>query len=433
MIDTLCRLLDAGVTQFHVVKECEAMLQDHGYMELDMGERWELTAGGRYYVKPYSSMMVAFAAGEMPEYGRLNIGLAHTDFPMLKIKTQPDMNRSGYQTLNVEPYGGLIKETWFDRPLGLAGRVIKKTKEGIFSVLIAPDKNVFVIPNLSIHFNREINQGYKHNVHVDLQPLYGGSEAELMTLLREEAGCKGDEEIVDMDLILTVRQPAVAAGVKDEFLLTPRFDDLGCVYTTLQGFLRAQDKLPKEALSVFCLFDNEEVGSGSRQGALSNFLPYVLERICLSYGMTKEEQICARSRSFLLSADNTHAVHPNHPEKSDDEFPVVLNGGVVIKYNASQRYTTTGMTGGVFGSLCEKNDIKTQLFVNRADMPGGSTLGNLLSHSFSVPMVDIGLPQLAMHSAVETAGCEDVETMIEAIQAFYESEICQTKDGMWRI
>lgn len=327
----------------------------------------------------------------------------------------------------------MIHTSWFDRPLGLAGRVIKKTKEGIFSVLIAPDKNVFVIPNLSIHFNREINQGYKHNVHVDLQPLYGGCEAELMTLLREEAGCKGDEEIVDMDLILTVRQPAVAAGVKDEFLLTPRFDDLGCVYTTLQGFLRAQDKLPKEALSVFCLFDNEEVGSGSRQGALSNFLPDVLERICLSYGMTKEEQICARSRSFLLSADNAHAVHPNHPEKSDDEFPVVLNGGVVIKYNASQRYTTTGMTGGVFGSLCEKNDIKTQLFVNRADMPGGSTLGNLLSHSFSVPMVDIGLPQLAMHSAVETAGCEDVETMIEAIQAFYESEICQIKDGMWRI
>ena len=327
----------------------------------------------------------------------------------------------------------MIHTSWFDRPLGLAGRVMKKTKEGISSVLIAPDKNVFVIPNLSIHFNREINQGYKHNVHVDLQPLYGGSEAELMTLLREEAGCKGDEEIVDMDLILTVRQPAVAAGVKDEFLLTPRFDDLGCVYTTLQGFLRAQDKLPKEALSVFCLFDNEEVGSGSRQGALSNFLPDVLERICLSYGMTKEEQICARSRSFLLSADNAHAVHPNHPEKSDDEFPVVLNGGVVIKYNASQRYTTTGMTGGVFGSLCEKNDIKTQLFVNRADMPGGSTLGNLLSHSFSVPMADIGLPQLAMHSAVETAGCEDVETMIEAIQAFYESEICQIKDGMWRI
>lgn len=338
-----------------------------------------------------------------------------------------------YAKAEIEGYGGMIHTSWFDRPLGLAGRVMKKTKEGISSVLIAPDKNVFVIPNLSIHFNREINQGYKHNVHVDLQPLYGGCEAELMTLLREEAGCKGDEEIVDMDLILTVRQPAVAAGVKDEFLLTPRFDDLGCVYTTLQGFLRAQDKLPKEALSVFCLFDNEEVGSGSRQGALSNFLPDVLERICLSYGMTKEEQICARSRSFLLSADNAHAVHPNHPEKSDDEFPVVLNGGVVIKYNASQRYTTTGMTGGVFGSLCEKNDIKTQLFVNRADMPGGSTLGNLLSHSFSVPMVDIGLPQLAMHSAVETAGCEDVETMIEAIQAFYESEICQIKDGMWRI
>ena len=198
----------------------------------------------------------------------------------------------------------------------------------------------------------------------------------------------------------------------------------------MEGLIDGKNKI---SICVHMVMDNEEVGSGSRQGALSNFLPDVLERICLSYGMTKEEQICARSRSFLLSADNAHAVHPNHPEKSDDEFPVVLNGGVVIKYNASQRYTTTGMTGGVFGSLCEKNDIKTQLFVNRADMPGGSTLGNLLSHSFSVPMVDIGLPQLAMHSAVETAGCEDVETMIKAIQAFYESEICQIKDGTWRI
>ena len=430
-MDKICSFLNQSVSPYHAVKQVKEALKVAGFQSLEEENLWQLEPGKNYYVTRNESSLLAFSMPkEKPLY--YHLCASHSDFPKFRIKKAKKKD-AFYAKAEIEGYGGMIHTSWFDRPLGLAGRVMKKTKEGISSVLIAPDKNVFVIPNLSIHFNREINQGYKHNVHVDLQPLYGGSEAELMTLLREEAGCKGDEEIVDMDLILTVRQPAVAAGVKDEFLLTPRFDDLGCVYTTLQGFLRAQDKLPKEALSVFCLFDNEEVGSGSRQGALSNFLPDVLERICLSYGMTKEEQICARSRSFLLSADNAHAVHPNHPEKSDDEFPVVLNGGVVIKYNASQRYTTTGMTGGVFGSLCEKNDIKTQLFVNRADMPGGSTLGNLLSHSFSVPMVDIGLPQLAMHSAVETAGCEDVETMIEAIQAFYESEICQIKDGTWRI
>lgn len=430
-MDKICSFLNQSVSPYHAVKQVKEALKVAGFQSLEEENLWQLEPGKNYYVTRNESSLLAFS---MPKEKPLYYHLCASHSVFLRFRLRKAKKKDAfYAKAEIEGYGGMIHTSWFDRPLGLAGRVIKKTKEGIFSVLIAPDKNVFVIPNLSIHFNREINQGYKHNVHVDLQPLYGGCEAELMTLLREEAGCKGDEEIVDMDLILTVRQPAVAAGVKDEFLLTPRFDDLGCVYTTLQGFLRAQDKLPKEALSVFCLFDNEEVGSGSRQGALSNFLPDVLERICLSYGMTKEEQICARSRSFLLSADNAHAVHPNHPEKSDDEFPVVLNGGVVIKYNASQRYTTTGMTGGVFGSLCEKNDIKTQLFVNRADMPGGSTLGNLLSHSFSVPMVDIGLPQLAMHSAVETAGCEDVETMIEAIQAFYESEICQIKDGMWRI
>ena len=189
-------------------------------------------------------------------------------------------------------------------------------------------------------------------------------------------------------------------------------------------------KAKNQNIAVCAVLNNEEVGSVAANAADSSFVQDVLERIASSFQLDFKILL---ANSLLVSADNAHAVHPNHPEKSDDEFPVVLNGGVVIKYNASQRYTTTGMTGGVFGSLCEKNDIKTQLFVNRADMPGGSTLGNLLSHSFSVPMVDIGLPQLAMHSAVETAGCEDVETMIEAIQAFYESEICQIKDGTWRI
>ena len=293
-MDKICSFLNQSVSPYHAVKQVKEALKVAGFQSLEEENLWQLEPGKNYYVTRNESSLLAFSMPkEKPLY--YHLCASHSDFPTFRIKKAKKKD-AFYAKAEIEGYGGMIHTSWFDRPLGLAGRVMKKTKEGISSVLIAPDKNVFVIPNLSIHFNREINQGYKHNVHVDLQPLYGGSEAELMTLLREEAGCKGDEEIVDMDLILTVRQPAVAAGVKDEFLLTPRFDDLGCVYTTLQGFLRAQDKLPKEALSVFCLFDNEEVGSGSRQGALSNFLPDVLERICLSYGMTKEEQICARSQ-----------------------------------------------------------------------------------------------------------------------------------------
>lgn len=430
-MEKLCSFLNQSVSPYHTVWQVKKALCESGFEELSEENIWQLKPDKKYFVTRNESSILAFSMPkEKPAY--YHLCASHSDFPTFRIKKSKKKD-TFYAKAEVEGYGGMIHSGWLDRPLGVAGRVFVKTQEGIKSVLIAPDKSVFVIPNLSIHFNREINQGYSYNVHVDLQPLYGGNKADLAAFIRKEAGCVDEDAIVDMDLLLTVRQKAEIIGVNDEFLLTPRFDDLGCVYTTLQGFLRAQDKKPKDCLSLYCVFDNEEVGSGSRQGALSNFLPEVIERIALSYGMSKEEQICARSRSLLISADNAHAVHPNHPEKSDDEFPVVLNGGVAVKYNASQRYTTTGMTGGAFRLLCEKNGIQTQPFVNRGDMPGGSTLGNLLSHAFSVPMVDIGLPQLAMHSAVETAGCKDIETMILAIQAFYESNICQMKDGTWRI
>ena len=276
-MDKICSFLNQSVSPYHAVKQVKEALKVAGFQSLEEETLWQLEPGKNYYVTRNESSLLAFSMPkEKPLY--YHLCASHSDFPTFRIKKAKKKD-AFYAKAEIEGYGGMIHTSWLDRPLGLAGRVIKKTKEGIFSVLIAPDKNVFVIPNLSIHFNREINQGYKHNVHVDLQPLYGGSEAELMTLLRKEAGCKGDEEIVDMDLILTVRQPAVTAGVKDEFLLTPRFDDLGCVYTTLQGFLRAQDKLPQEALSIFCLFDNEEVGSGTRQGADSTFLEDILQRI----------------------------------------------------------------------------------------------------------------------------------------------------------
>ena len=428
--EKLLTFIKESPTAFQAVEMMKTRFTENGFTELKEDEHWEIKNGGKYFVIRNHSAIIAFTVPEVSS-DVFHIIASHSDSPSLKIKENPEMVENGYVKLNVELYGGALLAPWFDRPLSVAGRLIVKEDEQICEKLVTVDKDMLMIPNLAIHMNREANSGYKYNVQKDMLPLYGleSAKGSFFKTVAEAAGVK-EEDILGHDLFLYNRMPGTVWGSEEEFVSAPRLDDLQCAFSSMEGLIAGKNE---KSICVHMVMDNEEVGSGSRQGALSNFLPDVLERICLSYGMTKEEQICARSRSFLLSADNAHAVHPNHPEKSDDEFPVVLNGGVVIKYNASQRYTTTGMTGGVFGSLCEKNDIKTQLFVNRADMPGGSTLGNLLSHSFSVPMVDIGLPQLAMHSAVETAGCEDVETMIEAIQAFYESEICQIKDGTWRI
>ena len=416
-MDKICSFLNQSVSPYHAVKQVKEALKVAGFQSLEEENLWQLEPGKNYYVTRNESSLLAFSMPkEKPLY--YHLCASHSDFPTFRIKKAKKKD-AFYAKAEIEGYGGMIHTSWFDRPLGLAGRVMKKTKEGISSVLIAPDKNVFVIPNLSIHFNREINQGYKHNVHVDLQPLYGGSEAELMTLLREEAGCKGDEEIVDMDLILTVRQPAVAAGVKDEFLLTPRFDDLGCVYTTLQGFLRAQDKLPKEALSVFCLFDNEEVGSGTRQGAASTFLRDTLLRINLGLGRSYEDYLISLAKSFMISADNAHAIHPNYPEKADPVNRPHINAGIAVKYNANQKYCTDGISAAMFKELCKEAGVSCQVYVNRSDVAGGSTLGNISNTQVALNTVDIGLPQLAMHSPYETAGVKDTCDFVKLAEVFY--------------
>lgn len=428
-MEDLFSFLDKGVSPYHSVREAAKRLEENGFIKREESEEWQLEPGGRYYVSRNQSSIVAFVMPDgKPQYYHLTA--SHSDSPAFRIK-KCAMEGKYYVRAEVEGYGGMIQSSWMDRPLGVAGRIVVRTKDGVETKLVAPDKDVFVIPNLSIHFNKEINKGYTYNPQKDLQPLYGGEDADLLKFLADEAKLQSTDEILDMDLLLTVRQRAGFVGVRDEFYMAPRIDDLACAYTTLAGFLEAQNNLPDNALTVWCMFDNEEVGSGTRQGALGNFLPEILERIAGDCGMTYEERCQARSRSLLISADNAHGTHPNYPEKSDSEFPVVLNQGIVIKYNASQRYTTTGMTGAVLADLCEREELPFQRFANRADSPGGSTLGNLLSHQFSIPMVDIGLPQLAMHSAVETAGCADVETMKKVIKVFYESRIRQVRDGVW--
>lgn len=427
----LFAFIDQSVSPYHSVREAACRLEQAGFAKREESGEWRIEPGGKYYVTRNQSSIIAFAVpAQKPQYYHLTA--SHSDSPAFRIK-KSRMEGKDYARAEVEGYGGMIHSSWLDRPLGLAGRVMVRTPEGVKAKLIAPDRDIFVIPNLAIHFNREINKGYAYNPQVDLQPLYGGGDADLMDLIVREAEVSSAEEIRDMDLVLTVRQKAGYLGIGDEYYTAPRIDDLACAYTTLAGFLAALDEAGNgdEKMSLWCMFDNEEVGSGTRQGAMGGFLPEVMLRLERVFGMTEEDRLRARSKSLLISADNAHACHPNHPEKSDSEFPVIVNKGIVVKYNASQRYTTTGMTAAVFSELCRREEIPVQRFANRADLPGGSTLGNLLSHQFSIPMLDIGLPQLAMHSAVETAGCEDASYMIRAVEAFYKSAIRQEKDGYW--
>lgn len=427
-MNQLFEFINESTSTFHAVKKVASVLEERGFEHLEEMDLWKIRKGGRYYVTRNMSGIIAFAVPEeTPDC--YHITASHSDSPGFRIK-KSGIESGCYKKAEVENYGGMIMPSWLDRPLSYAGRILVDTGNGIESRLISADSDVFVIPNLAIHFNREINKGYAYNPQIDMQPVYGGRESDFLADVAKRAGVS-KEEIADMDLFLYVRQPATFLGVEKEYFMAPRIDDLAGACASLEGYLQAN--LSHSAISVFCMFDNEEVGSGTRQGALSNFLPEVVLRIEKALGISEEEGAAMKSRSLLLSVDNAHAQHPNHASKSDPEFPVDLNGGIVIKYNASQSYTTTGLTAAVFADLCEKQKIKVQKFANRADSPGGSTLGNLLGRQFSVPMLDIGMAQLAMHSAVETSGCKDYLDMKKGICAFYESDIKQVRDGKWQM
>lgn len=427
-LNYLFNFIDQSTSPFHAVREASAALDRNGFSHLEEMQTWDLEPGGKYYVTRNQSSIIAF---ELPQERPqcYHITASHSDSPSFRIK-KCRMDDKKYARAEVEGYGGMIMSSWLDRPLSYAGRVLVRTSDGVESRLVSAKEDVFVIPNLAIHFNREINKGYSYNPQIDMQPLYGGSGSDLMEYIAARAGADAGD-ILDLDLFLYTRQKAVTAGIKKELYMAPRIDDLASASAALEGFL--EEKKPDRAVSVWCMFDNEEVGSGTRQGALGNFLTDTISRLEECFGIGKQESAVMKSRSLALSVDNAHAVHPNHAAKSDLEFPVYLNDGIVIKYNASQRYTTTGLTAAVFAEICEKNDVPLQRFANRADSPGGSTLGNLLGHQFSVPMADIGLPQLAMHSAVETAGCKDYIWMKTALREFYNSPVIQTADGRWTV
>lgn len=419
--EEMIRFLEDSPTSFHGVANVKKMLGEAGFTELHEKEKWELVPGGSYFVTRNQSSILSF---KIPsgKFTGFHIIASHGDSPTFKIKENPEMDAMGhYIRLNVEKYGGMLCAPWMDRPLSVAGRLIVKEGEGLVSKLVKVDQDLLMIPNLAIHFNREVNEGYRYNPQVDMLPLFGGAGAKGM-FMKAVAGWANvrEEDILGHDLFLYSRTPGTIWGAGGEFVSCGRLDDLECAFASLKGFLSGGHP---DIAAVHAVFDNEEVGSATKQGADSTFLEDTLRRINRSLGRSEDEYLMAIASSFMISADNAHAVHPNLPDKSDPVNRPYMNEGIVIKYNASQKYTTDGVSAAMFKALCQEAGVPYQIFTNRSDMPGGSTLGNISGSHVSLNTVDIGLPQLAMHSPYETAGIKDTCYLIEAAKHFYSAPL----------
>ena len=424
----LLEFIKNSPTAFHTVHEIRRELEENGFSELREQERWTLKPGGAYYVVRNETSIAAFRIGTRKKDYAFKIAASHSDFPSFKLKEKAELSvRGSYVQLNTEGYGGMICSTWFDRLLSVAGRVIVKTEGGLQTRLVNLDRDLLIIPSLAIHMNRQVNDGVAFNKQVDTLPLYGAGQTaigDFDAMLARELGVT-PEDICGKDLFVYNRMAGCIWGEKDEFLSAPHLDDTECAFAALKGFLKGYDE---QSVNVYACFDNEEVGSQSKQGAGSTFLREVLRRITLGLGGDEEDYFRAVSAGFLVSADNAHAVHPNHPEKTDAENCVYMNKGIVIKSHAGQKYTSDAVSSAIFRQVCELAGVPVQYFSNRSDAAGGSTLGNILMSQVSMNAVDIGLPQLAMHSAYETAGTQDLSDLVKAMQMFYQCRI-ETKDG----
>lgn len=416
--------IEKSPTCFHAVENIKKALTGAGCTELTEIGEWQLSPGQGYFVTRNGSSVIAFRLPEGSAEG-FHITAAHSDSPTFKIKESPEMEVEGaYIKLNTEKYGLMILSTWLDRCLSVAGRVVVKGKNGLETRLVNVDKDLLVIPNVAIHMNRDMNDGVAYNPQVDMLPLYacrgekigdGKGKITFMKRIAKAAGVKKDE-ILGHDLFLYPREKGRIIGENGEFVLSSRLDDLQCVYAEYRAFA---ESTPERFINVCAVFDNEEVGSGTKQGADSTFLEDVLWRIGEGLQMSRSKFLQMIAGSFLISADNAHAVHPNHPEMADPTNRPYLNGGIVIKYHGSQKYATDAVSAAVMKSICEKADVPCQTYANRSDIPGGSTLGNISTAHVSMSSVDIGLPQLAMHSAVETAGVKDTGYAIDAFKVFF--------------
>ncbi len=408
-VRSLMDFLDASPSVFHAVANLGKTLSDAGYTYLPESADWNLVPGGKYYTTRGGAAVIAFRIPEGSPKGFM-LSASHADRPCFKVKENPELTGK-YTRLAVERYGGMLMAPWLGRPLSVGGRVMVESENGVETKLIDLDRDLLLIPNVAIHMNRQANDGYKWNPAVDLLPLMGGKDAagKFFSLVEEAAGGK----VLGHDLYLYIRQKAAVWGLEEEYVSSAALDDLACAWGCTQGFLKAEKS---QAIPVLCVFDSEEVGSSSLQGADSDLLTHVLQRICCGLGLNLARM---QSQSLMISADNAHAVHPNHPEFADANNAPVVNGGLVLKFNANQRYTTDGASAALFRKICGKAEVPVQTYCNRADLAGGSTLGNISVTHASVLSADIGLPQLAMHSCYETAGVKDVAYLEEAMTAFY--------------
>ena len=409
-VEELFQFIENSPSCFHAIETIRKKLNDEGFIELVEGRSWQIEKGKKYYVTRNLSSIIAFKIPEN-DLKNFHIVASHSDSPTFKIKENAEIEvNNKYVKLNTEKYGGMICSTWFDRPLSIAGRILVKEGNVVKTHLVNIDKDLVIIPNLAIHMNRAVNDGYKYNAQIDMLPLYGDntSKGSLMKTVAQSVGVEEDS-ILGTDLFLYNRMRGTKIGANSEYISSPRLDDLECAYASLSAFLSETNS---NSASVYCVFDNEEVGSGTKQGADSTLLYDVLRRINMCLGNSEEDYYKLIASSFMVSADNAHALHPNYSDKSDPTNKVYMNDGIVIKYNANQKYTTDAVSASIFKSICDSVNVPYQTFTNRSDILGGSTLGNISNAHVSLNTIDIGLAQLAMHSTYETAGAKDVTYLI---------------------
>lgn len=441
--EELIQFIKESPDAFHAAAAVTARLKEEGYEELTERKSWKLESGKGYYVTRNDSAVIAFQIPE-GEFSGYQVMASHSDSPSFKIKENPEMVVDNhYVKLNVEKYGGMLMAPWFDRPLSVAGRImVKETtadgKKKIVSRLVNVDRDLLMIPSLAIHMNREVNEGYRYNAQKDMLPLMacGCEKGQFKAIVAQAAGVK-EEDILAQDLFLYSRSQASIWGAQDEFVSCGRLDDLQCAFAGLKGFLEAghcemeevsqagAEEKKASTVPVYCMLDNEEVGSGTKQGAASTFLKDVLMRINLATGGNEETYLQMLAGSFMVSADNAHALHPNYADKTDPTNRPYVNEGIVIKHSANQKYTTDAVSAAVYRTICEAAGVPVQDFFNRSDMLGGSTLGNIANTQTPMNTVDIGLPQLAMHSVYETAGVKDTWYLIRATRLFYLSNVAE--------
>ena len=418
----LLNFISTSTSPYHTVATSKELLLSQGFAELDLRKKWNLQAGGKYFTEVYGSTLIAFRLGAEGTHG-LKVAAAHTDFPCFRIKPQPGIVTEGYGTLNVEGYGGMIISTWLDRPLSLAGKVALRGRDPFTPEVRLVDfkRPLMSMSSLAIHMNREVNDGYKWNKQKDILPLASmmgrdkKDKAFFDKLLARELKC-APEDILSYELSTYPVETGCTFGFDDEFISSPRLDNITSVKACLDGIIASN---AQTGLQVAAIFDNEEVGSNTKQGAGSAVLMQLLVRIYEQLGYDKEALFADMAAGFMLSVDVAHAMHPNYVDKCDPTNKPVLNGGLVLKQAASQAYAGDTEAVAVVAELCRQHKIPYQMFVNRSDVKGGSTLGSIASALEPIRTMDIGIPMLAMHSARETMGAEDEKALFDLLIAFF--------------